>query len=82
MQPKLKPETAARWNGPNQETEASKYLLHFVLFLNVRILQVWRSIMFYCRDNSKTDSLFCCFMQNSLVIKLRSVLDIKSVLSR
>ena len=45
MQPKLKPETAARWNGPNQETEASKYLLHFVLFLNVRILQVWRSIV-------------------------------------
>ena len=40
MQPKLKPHTVAGWNGPNQETEASSYFLHFVLFLNKWILQV------------------------------------------
>ena len=40
MQPKLKPDTVAGWNGPNQETEASSYFLHFVLFLNKWILQV------------------------------------------
>ena len=46
MQPKLRPETVAWWNGPNQETETSTYLLHFVLFLNRWILQVWRSVIF------------------------------------
>ena len=35
MQPKLKPETAAWWNGPNPEKEATTYFLHFALFLNV-----------------------------------------------
>ena len=35
MQPKLKLETVAWWNGPKQETEASTYFLHFVLSLNV-----------------------------------------------
>ena len=46
MQPKLKPETVAWWNGPNQETEPSKNFLHFVLSLNVWILQLWRSVIF------------------------------------
>ena len=40
MQPKLKPESGAWWNGPNQETEARTYFSHFVLFLNVWVLQV------------------------------------------
>ena len=31
MQPKLKPETVAWWNGPNQETEAGMYFLPVVL---------------------------------------------------
>ena len=35
MQPKLKPETVAWWNGPNQETEESTYFLYFVLSLDV-----------------------------------------------
>ena len=42
MQPKLRPETVAWWNGPNQETEASTHFLHFALSL----LQVWRSVIF------------------------------------
>ena len=46
MQPKVKPETVAWWNGPNQETEESTYFLHFVLSLDVWILQVWRSVIF------------------------------------
>ena len=46
MQPNLKPETVPWWTGPNQETEASTYFLHFVLSLNVWILQVWRSVVF------------------------------------
>ena len=45
MQPKLRPETAAWWNGPNQETEASTYFLHSVLSLNVWILQIWRLVI-------------------------------------
>ena len=35
MRPKLKPETVAWWNGPNQEKEAGTCFLHFALFLNV-----------------------------------------------
>ena len=46
MPPKLKPETAAWWNGQSQETEASTYFLRFVLSLNVWILQVWRLVIF------------------------------------
>ena len=46
MQPKLKPETSAWWNGPNQETEASTYFLHFIISLTIWILQVWRSVIF------------------------------------
>ena len=32
MQPKLIPEAVAWWDGSNQETEASTYFLHFILF--------------------------------------------------
>ena len=82
MQLKLNPETVAWWSGPNQETEASTYFLHFVLFFECTDITSLEICYFYCRDNSKIDSLFCCFMQNSRFIKLRCVLDIESVLFR
>ena len=46
MQPKSRAETVAWWNGQNQESEASVYFLHFVLSLNVWILQVSKSVIF------------------------------------
>ena len=36
----------------------------------------------YCRVNSKMDSWYCCFMQNSSLLRLRCILDAKSLLCR
>ena len=89
MQPKMKPGTVSWWKGPNQKTEASTCFLFifvlfhvlffcFLVFFELHEYNQWRSVIFTInRDNSRMDSRYCCFMQNSRVLRLRYVLDVK-----
>ena len=51
MRPKLKPETVAWWNGPNQEKELQSYMLFtfctFFECMNITSLEINYS---YCGD--------------------------------
>ena len=75
MPPKLKPETAAWWNGQNQETEASTYFLRFVLSLNVWILQVWRLVIFTVETIQR---YIRCFAVLCKVVMFSKFIQIKS----
>ena len=79
---KLKPGPVGWWNGPNQETEASICFFHFILFFRSIDITSLKISYFHCRDNSKMNLWYCCLMQNSYVLRLSCVLDIRSVLFR